>query len=168
MALATVLAACQSIREETTFGTSMSGIDHLADHLSVSDFWVNGAGGFQAGKGGSSAPGPVLPRQWHPGLTVHVMWHVSDWKHGGGSKHAADVPVDPYTKSGHLWVHFLANGTVRVVVSDYGPRNMNYPGPRDLIPQKYPWKDYPPPTRKGPVFSPDAFRKRNLLRPESN
>jgi Protein of unknown function (DUF3304) len=168
LALATVLAGCQAIREEKTFGTMMSGIDHLPDHLSVSDFWVNGTGGFQAGKGGRKAPGPVLPLQWHPGLTVHVRWDVSDWQHGGGSKHEADVPVDPYTEEADVWVHFLANGTVRVVVSQYGPRNTNYPGPRDPIPQKYPWKVYPPPTRKGPVFSPDDLRKHNLLPQESS
>jgi hypothetical protein len=168
LALATVLAGCQAIREETTFGASMTGIDHLADHLSVSDFWVNGAGGFQAGKGGSTAPGPVLPLQWYPGLTVNVKWDVSDWKHGGGSKHEADVLVDPYADSGRLWVHFLANGTVRVVVSKYGPRNTNYPGPRDPIPQKYPWKTYPPPTRNGPVFSQDELTKPALLPLKSN
>jgi hypothetical protein len=122
----------------------MGGIDHLADYLSVSDFSVNGAEGFQAGTGGAGAPGPALPREWHPGLTVHVKWDVSDWKHGGGSAHEAEVPVDPYTEPGDVWVHFLADGTVRVVVSNEGPRSPDYPGPHDPIPQKHPWKDYPP------------------------
>jgi hypothetical protein len=123
---------------------SMSGIDHLADNLSVTDFWVNGVGGFQAGKGGRSAPGPALPETWHPGLTVHVMWDVRDWEHDTSSTHEADVPVDPYTEDGDLWVHFLANGTVRVVVSNMGPRSPIYIGPHDPIPQKEPWDMYPP------------------------
>ncbi len=124
---------------------SMTGIDHLADNLSVTDFWVNGTGGFQAGKGGRSAPGPVLPDKWHPGLTIHVVWHVRDWEHDTGSKHEADVPVEPYSDDGGtLWVHFLANGSVRAVVSNMGPRSPIYPGPRDPIPQKEPWDMYPP------------------------
>ena len=116
---------------------SMSGIDHLADNLSVTDFWVNGTGGFQAGQGGGSTPSPALPEKWHSGLTAHVVWDVRDWEHDKGSTHEADVPVDPYTEDGgHVWVHFLANGTVRVVVSDIGPRSPNYPGPHDPIPER--------------------------------
>ena len=128
----------------STANASMSGIDHLPDNLSVTDFWVNGTGGFQAGKGGSSTPGPALPEKWHPGLTVHVVWDVRDWEHDKGTTHEADVPVDPYTEDGDLWVHFLANGTVRVVVSNMGPRSPTYPGPHDPIPQKEPWDMYPP------------------------
>ena len=130
---------------------SMSGIDHLADNLSVTDFWVNGAGGFQAGKGGRSAPGPELPDQWHPGLMVHVVWDVRDWEHDTSSQHEADVPVDPYTEDGDLWVHFLANGAVRVVVSNVGPYAPNYPGPHDPIPRKQPWDMYPPRIAYGDV-----------------
>jgi hypothetical protein len=124
---------------------SMTGIDHLADNLSVTNFWVNGTGGFRAGPGGRTAPSPVLPEKWHPGLTVHVVWDVRDWEHDKGITHAADVPVDPYTEGGgHVWVHFLADGTVRVVVSDIGPRAANYPGPHEPIPRKQPWDMYPP------------------------
>ena len=123
---------------------TMSGIDHLADNLSVTDFWVDGAGGFQAGNGGRSAPGPELPDKWRPGLTVHVVWEVRDWEHDTGSRHESDVPVDPYKEDGNLWVHFLADGTVRVVVSNVGPYASNYPGPHDAIPRKKPWDMYPP------------------------
>lgn len=129
----------------TAAGASMSGIDHLADNLSVTDFWVNGTGGFQAGQGGRSAPSPVLPEKWHAGLTVHVVWDIRDWEHDTGSTHEADVPVEPYDEDGgSVWVHFLANGTVRVVVSNMGPRSPTYPGPRDPIPRKRPWDAYPP------------------------
>jgi hypothetical protein len=86
----------------------------------------------------------VLPDKWHAGLTAHVKWNVSNWKDNAGSgSYEADVPVDRYTEHGHVWVHFLADGTVRVVVSNYGPRNPNYPGPHDPIPQKQPWYMYP-------------------------
>lgn len=130
---------------------SMGGIDHLADNLSVNDFWVNGAAGFQAGSGNAGAPSPALPEKWHPGLTAHVVWYVRDWEHDTSSKHEADVPVDPYTEDGNVWVHFLANGTVRVVVSNVGPRSPTYPGPHDPIPQKEPWDMYPPRIAYGDV-----------------
>ena len=124
---------------------SMGGIDHLADNLSVTDFWVNGAAGFQAGSGNAGMPGPVLPEKWHPGLTVHVVWDIRDWEHDTGSTHEADVPVEPYDEDGGtLWVHFLANGTVRAVVANMGPRSPTYPGPHDPIPRKRPWDAYPP------------------------
>jgi hypothetical protein len=140
---AIVLAAMAMVSPVAS--ASMSGIDHLADNLSVTDFWVNGTGGFQAGQGGRSAPSPVLPDKWHPGLMVHVVWHVRDWQHDRGSTYEADVPVEPYTEDGGtVWVHFLANGTVRVVVSNMGPRSPIYPGPRDPIPEKEPWDMYPP------------------------
>ena len=162
LALMSALAACQSPGKEPTFGADLTGIDHLADYLSVSDFSVNGAWGAQAGKGGSTTCCAVIPEKWHPGLKAHVKWSVSDWKHGGGDFHEADVPVDQYSRLGHMWVHFLADGSVRIVVSDFGPYAPDYPGPHDPIPQKYPWKQYPPPTRKGPTFSEDELEKYNL------
>lgn len=144
VALLGVLTACQSFGKEEVFGYSMGGIDHLADNLSVTDFWVNGAAGFQAGSGNAGVPAPLLPVKWHPGLTVHVVWDVRDWEHDKGNTHEADVPVDPYTEDGNLWVHFLANGTVRVVVSNAGPYAPTYPGPHDPIPRKKPQDMYPP------------------------
>jgi hypothetical protein len=155
---AVVFVLSTALGSAAAFAT-MSGIDHLADYLSVSDFSVDGTGGFQAGTGAGSGPSPSLPEEWYPGLTVDVKWTVSDWKHGGGERHEANVPVEPYTEVGDVYVHFLADGAVRVVVSNDYPWNSNYPGPHDPIPNKHPWKDYPPPTRKGPVFSPDEVKK---------
>ncbi len=144
-ALIGALTACQSFGKEQTFGYSMGGIDHLADNLSVTDFWVNGAAGFQAGSGNAGVSAPLLPTKWHSGLTVHVVWKVRDWEHDKWSTHEANVPVDPYTEDGgNLWVHFLNSGAVRVVVSNIGPLAANYPGPHDRIPRKNPADMYPP------------------------
>ena len=48
------------------------------------------------------------------------------------------VPVDRFTEPGNVYVHFLADGTVRVVVTNYYPWSPHYPGPHDPIPQKHP------------------------------
>jgi hypothetical protein len=144
LALMTALTACQSMGKEPTFGADLTGIDHLANHLSVSDFSVNGSWGAQAGTGARTTCCAVLPEKWHPGLTAHVKWDVSDWKYGGGRSYEVDVPVDQYAEVGHLWVHFLANGSVRIVVSNIGPYAPDYPGPHDPIPRKQPWYRYPP------------------------
>ncbi len=146
------LAACEAKDpEEETIPTSLTGIDHLPDHLSVQDFSVNGTGGFQAGGGGSVTCCVSLPRKWHPGLTTVVRWHVTNWRDCKGENHERRVPVEPYDEVGHLWTHFLADGSVRVVSSDIGPGiygpNVDYPGPHDLIPLKSPWKVYDWPTR---------------------
>ncbi len=145
LGVAMMLAACQAtLAEEPMFGAELTGIDHLADHLSVSNFWINGSSGFQAGKGGSTVCCGRLPTKWHPGLTAHVQWTVIDWRDGKeGGKHEADVPVDPYAEPAHVWVHFLADGSVRVVVTDFYPEGKAYPGPHDPIPQKEPWYRYP-------------------------
>ena len=137
------LAGCQGLCQEETFGGPLTGVDHLADYLNVAAFWVNGSGGFPAGGGSGGAGEVTLPRKWHPGLTVDVKWEVSNWKEENGTNHEAIVPVDPYTEPARVWVHFLANGSVRVVVSDYLPWNSDYPGPHDPIPDKNPWDEYP-------------------------
>ncbi|CAB3803279.1 hypothetical protein LMG28688_05738 [Paraburkholderia caffeinitolerans] len=144
VALLAALTACQSAGKEERFGYGMGGIDHLADNLSVTDFWVNGAAGQQAGTGNAGVQAPLLPAKWRPGMTVHVVWDVRDWQHDKGSTYEADVPVEPYPEEGGaLWVHFLADGTVRVVVANHGPRAPDYPGPHDPIPRKQPWYMYP-------------------------
>ncbi|WP_343549119.1 DUF3304 domain-containing protein [Ralstonia sp.] len=143
--LALMLTACRTtLAEEPMFGVELTGIDHLADHLSVSNFSLNGTGGAQAGSGGRTVCCARVPAKWYPGLTAHVKWTVIDWRDGKeGGKHEADVPIDPYTKDGHAWVHFLADGSVRVVITDFYPEGKSYPGPHDPIPQKEPWYRYP-------------------------
>lgn len=138
-----LLAACQSVPPMR--GVSMTGIDHLDDHLSVQDFQVDGHSAFQAGKGGSSVCCTRIPETWHPGLKVHVTWNVTNWRDRTWSEQAADVAVDRYDEIGDMYVHFLADGKVRVLLSNYPPRADDYSGPKG-IPQKYPWDRYPWPS----------------------
>lgn len=141
--LTCLVAACQSAPPMR--GVGMTGIDQLADHLSVQDFQVDGHGGFQAGKGGRTVCCADIPEKWHPGLKVHVTWNVTNWRDRTWSDNEADVEVDRYDEIGHMYVHFLSDNSVRVVLSNYPPRADAYPGPKG-IPQKYPWDRYPWPS----------------------
>ena len=123
----------------------LTGVDYLADHVSVQRFTVNGVSGAQAGKGGSTVCCVMLPRQWQPGMTVKVTWNVTNWRDCTGKDYEAVVPVDKYDEAGHVWVSFLPKGKVRVTASAWhGPGNPKYPGPHREIPKKFPWKVWPP------------------------
>jgi hypothetical protein len=137
------VGACQGGgRHEEMGGAGLTGIDHLADHLSVQNFSLNGKGGAQAGKGGRTVCCASLPLKWRPDLTAVVRWRVTNWRDCRGDSYERVVPVDPYKEIGHVWVHFLSDGSARVVSSDPGPGNPHYPGPNDEIPQKEPWDTY--------------------------
>lgn len=144
-----MLASCQDKVVKTT-GVSMTGIDHLTEHLSIQDFWVNDRAGQQAGKGGSQVCCAMIPQVWQPGFTVNVKWGVTNWKRRVFSMYEKQVTVEHCKEAypGSLWVHFLANGEVRAVSCDIGPgfyeKNVEYPGPQPLsdLPKKKPWTDY--------------------------
>ncbi|NBA95431.1 DUF3304 domain-containing protein [Pseudomonas sp. R5(2019)] len=144
--LCLLLMGCDTREDNVSAG--LTGIDHLPDHMSVQNFSLNGTSGFQAGKGGREVCCVSLPRKWQPDLTAVVRWNVTNWRDCGWERFERRVPVERYDKVGHAWVHFMADGSVRVVSSDIGPGiygpNADYPGPHDLIPQKHPWKVYGP------------------------
>lgn len=126
-----------------SIGVGITGLDHLPEHLSIQNFWVNGYSADQAGKGGRTVCCAMLPRHWHPGLTVTVKWGVTNWPASTYYMRKEVVPVERYEEGGHLWVHFLADGRVRAISSPrYGPGNPNYPGPHDPILNKEPWKTH--------------------------
>lgn len=134
-------------------GVALTGIDHLADHVSVQDFYVDGTPGAQAGQGGSLVCCVKLPNAWRPDLTVEVRWFVQNWRDCIYTGHSGRVPVERYDQLGQMWVHFLADGNVRVVSSNYYPEGARQPGSKypvkDPIPNKAPWKVYPSRTCTG-------------------
>jgi hypothetical protein len=75
-----------------------------------------------------------LPRQWRPGLQVKV--NSTHWlaKQADGKlpevKQTLVVDVPPYAegKPGELWVLRRADGSVKVVSSDYQPDHEKWPG----------------------------------------
>ena len=142
--LACAMAACAADTSKDGIGVGITGIDHLDDHLSVQNFWVQNYWGGPAGKGGRTACCAILPRKWQKGMEVRIRWEVADWKSSRWACYVRDVPVEPYEEVGQLWVHFMKDGSVRAVSSNYAPEAKDYPGPHDVIPRKHPWKDYPP------------------------
>jgi hypothetical protein len=141
---------CHSQDGGEKIGVGITGIDHLANHLSVSRFYVDGYSAFQAGGGGRHVCCAMLPEKWRPGLTVEIRWEVMDWRDCKWDQYVRRVAVEPYTEAGTLWVHFLANGEVKVVSSGlYAPESPYYPGPHDAIPNKDPWDVYPQERCKG-------------------
>ncbi|WP_207556557.1 DUF3304 domain-containing protein [Paraburkholderia acidicola] len=141
------LAACQQHDDtQDRVPVGLTGIDHLADHLSVQAFSVDGTDGFQAGQGGRTVCCVTLPRKWRPDMNVTVGWNVTNWRDCKGNDYEVVVPVEKYGDPEQLWVHFMADGKVRVVSSAYGAEKANAPGSKhpvkDPIPDKYPWDVY--------------------------
>lgn len=143
--LALCLISCKVAGREETVGAGLTGLDHLAAHLSIQNFSVNGTHGHQAGRGGRTVCCVSLPAKWRSGLTVKVQWAVTNWKRRVYTYYEREVPVEPYEEIGNLYVHFLRNGDVRVVTSMYAAwgRGGYYPGPSyDTVLDKQPWTDY--------------------------
>ncbi|WP_396913644.1 DUF3304 domain-containing protein [Mycolicibacterium sp.] len=135
------LMACKE--EEYTVPVPITGLDHLDAHLSVQQFSVNGQSGAQAGKGGSQVCCVELPAVWRSNLTVKVAWGVTNWPAKVYSWHERQVPVDRYDEVGNLYVHFLPDGSVRVLSSTIYPEKPSYPGPaHSTVPRKEPWEVY--------------------------
>lgn len=146
LALIALLTSCASWGGGPTFPTTITGIDHLADHLSVQQFYVNGTWASRAGQGGRQVCCVILPKPWRPGLKVRVRWGVLNWRDRKADRYERDVEVERYgSQGGWFLVHFLPDGSVRAVVSLEGPTSPDYPGPRIPIPNKDPWDRYPPP-----------------------
>jgi hypothetical protein len=143
------LAACNDKPVKTT-GVSMTGLDHLAEHLSIQNFYVNDNPGQQAGKGGRQVCCASIPAVWQPGTKLNVKWSVTNWKRRVFSKYERDVEIEKYDSPAGLYVHFLRDGSVKVLSYDGYPEKPGYPGPSyDTVLNKKPWTDY-----KGPADEP--------------
>lgn len=141
-----VLMGCQAGGNKSEkAGVSMAGVDHLAEHLSVQDYWVDGRAGFQAGRGGRVVCCARIPVKWSATAAVEVHWEVANWRDGTWSCFRRRVPLAPYEELGNLYVHFLPDGDVKAVVSNYVPWSQVYSGPKVPITKKEPWDKYPAP-----------------------
>ena len=127
-----------------TVGVPITGVDHLAEHLSIQDFWVNGTGGHQAGGGGRTVCCATIKIPQHKAAVVRVRWAVTNWKRRVYGYLERDVPLEVYDGGGPLYVHFLRDGQVRAVLSEAYPEKRGYPGPSyaTVLTRKQPWTDY--------------------------
>jgi Protein of unknown function (DUF3304) len=155
------LAACQEKPVKTT-GVSITGLDHLAEHLSIQNFWVDGTAGQQAGGGGSQVCCATIPSKWQPGTKVNVRWAVTNWKRRVYTMYERVVEVEKYDTPASVYVHFLRDGSVKVLSFDGYPEKPGYPGPSyDTVLKKQPWKDY-----KGPADEPLFTEVKNAMEDE--
>ncbi|QCO67876.1 DUF3304 domain-containing protein [Luteimonas yindakuii] len=81
----------------------------------------NGAG--RAGGGGGTVCCVVLPAEWQETLRVRVEWVEQNWRDCSYRLRQREVAVAPYEEPGRLWVHFLADDSMQLVVLNVGTRN---------------------------------------------
>lgn len=150
--LCLVLGACEAMPgsggdEGYSIATTITGIDHLPEHLGVQYFSIDGQTGGAAGKGGSFMCCMQLPERWHPDMTVRIDWGVTNFRDCKADEYVTHVPVERYEEVGSLYVHFFADGSVRVVSSNEGPAGASHPESlypiKIPIPNKEPWSLYP-------------------------
>lgn len=122
---------------------SLTGVHHLGDKFNISGFYVDGYDGGNVGRGGGGGSNVCcvkLPAKWRPDLSVEVRWGINDWSHENraeieannydsvdGFGYIARVPVEKYDTAAHVWVHFFADGRVRVVSSVPGSGGPKHP-----------------------------------------
>jgi len=115
---------------------SITSYNHTPDY--IHQFYVDGTWGgnsFAYGGGGKFVCCVVYPKAWRPGLTATVKWTTSSSDPnaiGDAAKphwHEAVVPIEKYVETGTLHVHFLPEGKVRLIISNWVAGHPKYPGP---------------------------------------
>jgi len=124
---------------ETHIPVNVLGFHHMGSDYLISHFSINKEIGDRVDRTGSSGTVCCLmiPKKWHPGLTVEVRWEVYQViKEPDGitvarekkeAIYRAQVPVEEYTDTGDIYIHFFSDGRARVVVSDYLPTAKRHP-----------------------------------------
>ena len=104
---------------------SIVGVNH--SQVTIAYFAINDGGGDRAPKRWPSS-GTVccvmLPDVWTPGLVGKVRWEPNN-----GPLRTRVVPIERYSVSGTVYVHFFDNNEVRVVVSNVGAEHPDHPIP---------------------------------------
>jgi hypothetical protein len=101
-------------------------VNHTGNYIYSAS--VDGAGGANMsrwGVGGADVCCASIPRVWYPGMKVLVRWDMPE-----GHKHIVKekvVEVEKYDNPGSIYMHFFPNDEVRVIVSEVGPGNPEYP-----------------------------------------
>jgi len=138
-----LLSACAgsglSTRDnDNYFNASVGGVNHTGQYLY--GFSINGSFGGNASEYGGGNAGVCcvrLPVVYRPGLTADIKYNllINDGKDDNW-KTKIGVPVEPYTESGDVYVHFFPNDQIRVVVSLSGPSGSKHPIPYPVNPDQ--------------------------------
>lgn len=150
--LCLALGACEAMPGQTgeasdSVATGIVGVDHLPGHLAVQSFSVDGYGGGRAGGGSGMICCMRLPAKWYPDMMVRVNWGVTNFRDCKADEYVTHVPVERYEEVGTIYVHFFADGSVRVVSANSNPSGALLPAStypiKVPIPKKDPWGQYP-------------------------
>lgn len=108
---------------DDVFYVPVVGYDHRDEPISFDANGVGAALGPHDGGGNFTCCVGVGP--WRPGLSVRIRWNGRD----SDDEHEETVLVPEYdiNHAGHVAVHFLSNGEIKVFITQYYPRNENYP-----------------------------------------
>ncbi len=146
LASALGLSGCQD-KKDKMVGAAVSGVDYLANYVSVQSFSLNGHHIGRAGKGSGYSCCFMIPVKWTPNYKIHVKWNVTNWRDCYGTMHETTVSIMKYSKPNDIYVSFLPGNKVKIVSSRYYPEDALKPGSpypiKRQIPKKYPWKKWP-------------------------
>lgn len=104
--------------------------NHGIQWFSVDESAGESLGAFSGG--GGSICCARYPKKWTPGLKVTVRWERSDGYKTSGTRWKIKriekiIEVDPYTVEGNVYVLFLPDDRVRVIISEVGVGNPSFP-----------------------------------------
>ena len=134
LAVAFAISACQADKappESEGVPAGITGINHTRTFIAA--FYVDSAWGgniasvTDGGGGGSTTCCVVLPRHYRSGLSAKVRWNhtesvVDHWKE-------TVAPILPYPDgAGRLWVNFLPDDRVVILVSNMPNWSSGYHG----------------------------------------
>ena len=122
------VAACSGTNNASIELSGLNYTDAWITTFAVDDY--EGHGISPNGGGGKSVCCVTIPRTWHAGMKVTVLWTKDDripdlWK-----QRVVDVPE--YTKKdiGTFAVHFYPDDTIKVLVTSKIEGHPDYPYPR--------------------------------------
>ena len=126
------LTGCATRSTDTDRGSSAIAGVGIVNHTGqfIYSASANGAGGGNMSAWGAGSPSTccvIIPRVWHPHMTVRVRWNMPI-----GIKDVIKekiVEVEKYDRLGDVYLNFFPNDEVRVVVSRNGPRADDFPIP---------------------------------------
>ena len=144
--LLSVTACSGAGPDPDTAVAQLSGYNHTPEY--IHQYYVDGQYGGNVqpyGGGGSFVCCIAYPRIWRPDLLATVKWTTSDANPKGSPEetwHEKVVPIERYEQTGtRLNVHFLEDGSVRLIVSNGVAGLDGYPGPdAPEMPADYPYQ----------------------------